>query len=111
MPSNYECVITGWLEQNQPEPKVVGLSDEQLDSLWESVVTDNYGGTFSESYKKWDKTQTFAAKEIPVGLTDEQVITLVDSLSKLVMENRLGRWLSDDTKVCTTRSKRSSRRA
>lgn len=55
-------VIDEWLEQNQPEPVVVGLSDEQIISL--GNFYESTGDTFFEIVKEWQKTQTFAQPEI-----------------------------------------------
>ena len=60
-PQNNERLITEWLEQNQPEPVVVGLSGEQVGflSFYLYGTTDDRGW-FEEQYKSWRKTQTFA---------------------------------------------------
>ena len=53
--------IQKWLEQNQPEPVVVGLSDEQMEDLCFQVanVTKNTHWNIEGFIKKWFEKQTF----------------------------------------------------
>ena len=51
-----ESVITEWLEQNQPEPVVVGLSDEQITLF---IETYNLHSLVGMHLREWQKTQTF----------------------------------------------------
>ena len=56
-------VITEWLEQNQPTPQVVGLSDEQICELADYISDANYEHHFkskSEVITEFLKTQTFS---------------------------------------------------
>jgi len=65
-----------WLEQNQPAPIVVGLSDEQLRDFFVSSRTFANTNHFVYSYNEWAETQNFTqpeVKETVVGLSDEQV--------------------------------------
>jgi hypothetical protein len=59
-----------WFEQNPIEPIVVGLSDEQVNLLAESIGTNQ--NWFVKKISEWLKTQTFAVKEVPVWLGDSQ---------------------------------------
>lgn len=54
-----ESLITQWIEQNHPEPVVVGLSDEQVNDL---SVTMKWEAGCNEGvvFLKWIKTQSFA---------------------------------------------------
>ena len=70
---NNERIITEWLEQNQPEPIVVGLSDEQVESLTthldcflEGILTKKDDIKFT--IKDWLKTQTFVQ---PASLSED----------------------------------------
>lgn len=63
---NYYEHIKIWLEQNQPEPVIVGLSDEQVKELVEVLYnkTDVSNPHEPEFHiKKWLKKQTFAQPE------------------------------------------------
>ena len=55
-------VFLKWLEQNQPSPVVVGLSDEQVEDLASDLDSWNIGDTdgFIFHIKEWLKIQTFA---------------------------------------------------
>lgn len=58
-------LITQLLEQNQPSPVVVGLSDEQLRSLHKARYRDYLSLTdFVNNYDQWAKTQTFTQPEV-----------------------------------------------
>ena len=52
-------IITEWLEQNQPEPVVVGLSDEQKADFVEYVYRNRWI-EIKETLNNWLKTQTFS---------------------------------------------------
>jgi hypothetical protein len=86
-PSWVEKRIIEWLEQNQPAPQVVGLSDEQIESLSVSLKMNNlssaYRSTTEKSViKEWLKTQTFTHQPelVVAGLSDEQIYSLHDYL-------------------------------
>lgn len=56
------CLLEEWFEQNPQKPVVVGLSDEQIESLfsyYDEFPNDNWMYR-NKIYKKWAKTQTFA---------------------------------------------------
>lgn len=59
----HETILTKWFKQNPIEPVVVGLSDEQIDNLsntiWSKLDTDKIDFVI----KKWLKNQTFAQPE------------------------------------------------
>jgi cytochrome c553 len=99
-----------WLKTQtftQPEVKevVVGLSDEQVDELFNYFPFKATKDEFIEGYQEWAKTQTFAqpeVKEIAVGLSDEQVTAFacyyglsITEQSKLRCE--LKKWLKAQT--------------
>ena len=100
-------IITEWLEQNQPSPVVVGLSDEQVEDLASDLDSWNIGDTdgFIFHIKEWLKAQTFVqpeSKEVVVGLSDEQV----KDFSRLygltaTQQNRLNANLTDFLKTQT----------
>ena len=52
-------MLEEWLEQNQPEPVVVGLSDEQKADFVEYVYRNRWI-EIKETLNKWLKTQTFS---------------------------------------------------
>ena len=58
-----EDSIAEWLEQNLPEPVVVGLSDKQVLDLSE-IIFDETGCGITHVIEKWQKTQTFAQTEV-----------------------------------------------
>ena len=60
-----------WLEQNQSEPVVVGLSDEQVYSLYDYLANAENG--FVVAYKEWAKTQTFAQQYKTDGFAEMQL--------------------------------------
>ena len=72
--SSHIALITKWLEQNQVEPVVVGLSDEQINGLAVCLKLNNTGGVYSTKtehgvIKEYLKTQTFAqhTPQVEVG--------------------------------------------
>jgi hypothetical protein len=74
--------VEQWLEQNplvSVETKVVGLTDEQVAEAFASpYIPKDIRDDLIVIFKNWLKTQTFAVREIPVGLSDEQIQSLVD---------------------------------
>ena len=63
--NQYEDAITEWLEQNQPETEVVGLSDEQIKALTVCLFNNaNKTMTWTEKtetvIRDFLKTQTFS---------------------------------------------------
>ena len=52
-------MLEEWLEQNQPEPVVVGLSDEQKADFVEYVYRNRWI-EIKETLNNWLKTQTFS---------------------------------------------------
>ena len=59
--------ITKWLEQNQIEPVVVGLSDEQVSELSDFISDDEYRHTSklrTDVIHESLKTQTFAQPQL-----------------------------------------------
>jgi hypothetical protein len=71
--------VEQWLEQNPQKPVVVGLSDEQVAEAFASpYIPKDIRDDLIVIFKNWLKTQTFAVREIPVGLSDEQIQSLVD---------------------------------
>ena len=91
IPSDFEFVVSKWLEQNQPEPVVVGLTDEQVWELAKKILVADAEvicatiGTYSEAINEYLETQTFTqVQEVPVGLTDEQVSKLSTELDDLM---------------------------
>jgi hypothetical protein len=85
--------ISAWFEEGlKQEPVAVGLSDEQAISLIkfrDSTISDNC----LRIYKDWAKTQTFTTpevKEVPVGLSDEQVNGLIQHFKdEGILQNKL----------------------
>ena len=68
--------ITEWLEQNHPEPVVVGLSDKQVVELHQALSIAPPERMPKAVIKDYLRTQTFTqpeVKEVVVGLSDEQV--------------------------------------
>jgi hypothetical protein len=57
-----EHIIKEWLEQNQPETIVVGLSDEQIKELC-NLLTNKHNFTWYLEVKEWQKTRTFSPPE------------------------------------------------
>lgn len=81
-------IITEWLEQNQPEPVVVGLSDEQVLDLVYYFSHNMHTPPIDTGHalESWLKTQTFVqpeVKEVAVGLSDEQVRDLASVVSSV----------------------------
>lgn len=80
----YEEIITEWLEQNQPEPIVTGLTDEQIKDLACVVSSVDYDDFHTTRYdvliQNWFKKQTFTqeVQAVAVGLSDEQVNSLFE---------------------------------
>ena len=62
-------IITEWLEQNQPTPVVVGLSDDQVWELAKKILVADAEvicatiGTYGEAINEYLKTQTFTQPE------------------------------------------------
>jgi hypothetical protein len=90
-----EEILIKWFGQNQPEPVVVGLSDEWVYELGDKLVAllaDDYRPTVGEfnytifqflKYKTFPQTEV---KEVPVGLSDEQVDDLCGDIADNIME-------------------------
>jgi len=71
--------VEQWLEQNPQKPVAVGLTDEQVaDAFASPYIPKDIRDDLIVIFKNWLKTQTFAVREIPVGLSDEQIQSLVD---------------------------------
>jgi hypothetical protein len=51
--------VIKWFDQNPQEQVAVGLSDEQLSSLWHNTPMWREYGDFHSAYHAWEKTQTF----------------------------------------------------
>ena len=106
-----ELILLGWLEQNQPEPVVVGLSDLQIDELHDAIHYNESENTgeylpYSGVIREYIKTQTFAQVEpikVPVGLSDKQVEDLASDLALAsdglcaFYEQELKKWLENQT--------------
>lgn len=83
---DFEYNINKWLEQNQPEPVVVGLSDKQMADFGAFVYGfDKSAEKLENMLRDWHSRQTFTqpeAKEVTVGLSDEQIASLIAFLRK-----------------------------
>ena len=69
-----EGVIEEWLEQNQPAPQVVGLTEKQIKRL--VAYIDVSGESLYDDIVTFLETQTFIqpeVKEVVVGLSDVQI--------------------------------------
>lgn len=56
-----DSIIEKWLAENQPEPAVIGLSDEQILDFGREQYGDNWEcDCFVRQFMEWQKTQTFA---------------------------------------------------
>ena len=74
-----ESLLTEWLEQNQPEPVVVGLSDEMVKEIAKDITCDSdwdspYEWKLEQIIKSCLKHHGNEIKHpVVVGLSDEQV--------------------------------------
>ena len=96
---NNERLITEWLEQNQPEPIVVGLSDEQVEMLSRYVMKRSVTKSVKEVITEYLKTQTFAqpseaftAAMEEVSIRDEEIERLKTELEQLKSSQLKPNW-------------------
>lgn len=78
--SEIENNIKEWLEHSQPEPVVVGLSDEQIDNL-SLFILKHPNIPYAWELKEWLKTQP-KVKQVPVVLSEQQIEDLANFISK-----------------------------
>lgn len=75
-------LITQWLDQNQPEPVVVGLSDEQINEFFDNIKSLTNSPSFRTQLRDYQKKQTFTQSSEADKAAIEQLRESVGSLEK-----------------------------
>ncbi len=102
----YKETLTEWFEKNPQEPVIVGLSDEQLKDCL-SKISCGTRQDMINTFKTWYESQIFVqpeVKEVPVGLSDEQIWDLANHLdgecsSRHNMDKFIKEWAKPQTFV------------